>query len=66
MWPNAMLDWEGGGGLVFFWRGEGIDARVGGEGRGRGRYVLARTPNWGPHSLAITLVKPVTPALAMP
>lgn len=29
-------------------------------------HVFARTPNEGPHSLAITLEKPVTPAFAMP
>ena len=29
-------------------------------------YVFARTPNAGPHSLAMTFERPVTPAFARP
>ena len=33
---------------------------------GEENYVFARTPNEGPHSLAMTFERPVTPALPVP
>ena len=32
----------------------------------RESYVFARTPNEGPHSLAMTFERPITPAFARP
>lgn len=36
------------------------------DGRGGENYVFTRTPNEGPHSLAMTFERPVTPAFARP
>ena len=56
MWPNAMLKCP-----------QSVGSRVAGGFMGFCKaYLLARTPNWGPHSLAITLDSPVTPAFAVP